>query len=449
MPTQEVEEFLLAKMRESKLPSLAAAVVKGREVVYARALGFRDLESGLPATPGTIYGIGSITKMFTALAVMQLRERGLVDLDDPLAKYGLGLTIAGEDVTIRHLLTHTSGVPALGYAEALIDGITGARDVWLPLATPEDVLAFMRGADSWAVDRPGRRMFYLNEGYVLLGKIIEAASGLSYWDYIKRNILAPLGMRRTYLLREEVERDGDVAAPYIMTRRGPLRSRIPFGISSDGGLLSNALDLSKFLATLINRGTLEQQIISKESLEAMERAAASWNQQYLTGEDYAQYGLGVMSYKFFDVRVLGHSGSVGVYTAFLGYIPEEDIGVVLLANSSGYPLAYMGLYTLAAATGRDPNKLPFIRYEKTLKALEGVYETWKGAYRLYLVVRNWVPYIVERTRYGATEIPLFPTAIADDEVVFTAIVGGRRLVVTATLNPPTLLYERYKLVKKS
>jgi CubicO group peptidase (beta-lactamase class C family) len=445
---QSFEEFLLSKMSESRLPSIAVSLVRGSDVVYAKAFGFRDLENGLPATPRTIYGIGSITKMFTAIAIMQLQERGLLSIDDLVSKYGFDLKVMGEPVRVWHLLSHTSGIPALGYAEAFIDGITGARRIWLPLATPEDVLTFMRGSETWAVDKPGRRMFYLNEGYVILGKIIEEVSGVSYWDYIRQNILKPLSMGRTYLRREEAEGDSDVATPYIITNKGPIRSRFPYGIASDGGLLSNALDLSKFLLMLINRGSLSQAlIITKDSLKAMENPITTWGQYYVTGDEYAGYGLGVITYRFFDTRVLGHSGSVGVYTAFLGYIPEERVGVVLLANGSGYPMIYLGLYLLAVTTNRSPDKLPFIKYERLLRNIEGAYESWRGAYRVYVKVKNWVPYIVERSKYGKMETPLFPLSISDDEATFVALTYGRKSTVTITLNPPTLIYERFKFIK--
>jgi len=170
---------------------LSIAVVRDGEVIYARGFGFRDLAISAPATPKTSYCVGSVTKAFTATAIMQLVEKGLLSLDDPVSKY-VGV-IKDPEVRIHHLLTHTSGIPVLGYAEALIDTYYGFRkDMLLPIAKSDDVLAYMIGYEDYPRMRPGERWFYLNEGYVILGKIIEKVAGVSYEEYVKRNIAGVL-----------------------------------------------------------------------------------------------------------------------------------------------------------------------------------------------------------------------------------------------------------------
>ncbi|WP_243668857.1 beta-lactamase family protein [Vulcanisaeta sp. JCM 16161] len=269
----EIEEFILDKIRESRLPGLSIGVVRDGELIYARGFGFRDVDKGLPATPRTIYGIGSITKSFTALAILRLVEEGRLSLGDPVDKYvPIKLNPMGT-VTIHHLLTHSSGLPALGYAEAYINGALGLDSNWLPLATPEDVLTFMRNASDWAIAKPGERFFYLNEGYVILGLIIKRVSGMPYEDFVREKILKPLGMTRTYFTAEEVLRDPDAATPYIIDKEGRhIPSRFPFGITSDGGLLSNVIDMARYVSMLINRGELNGvRIVSKELIETAER----------------------------------------------------------------------------------------------------------------------------------------------------------------------------------
>ena len=181
-----LESFILDKISETRLPGLSIAIIEDSNIVYSRAFGYRDIKSGLPSTPNTLYGIGSVTKSFTALAVMQLVEKELLDVDDPVEKYvPLNLKVFGESVKIHHLLTHSSGIPALAYAEAFIRGVLGDTDSWLPLSKPEDIIVFMKDADKWAVAKPGEKFYYLNEGYVLLGQIISRLSGLRYEKYVE------------------------------------------------------------------------------------------------------------------------------------------------------------------------------------------------------------------------------------------------------------------------
>ena len=119
---KDLEGFIQEKMSKTKIPGLSIAIIEDDEIIHARGFGFRDVSSGLPATPKTLYGIGSVTKSFTAIAVMQLVEEGRIRLDDPIENYiPIKLAPYGEDVSIHHLLTHSSGVPNLAYAEAFIN----------------------------------------------------------------------------------------------------------------------------------------------------------------------------------------------------------------------------------------------------------------------------------------------------------------------------------------
>ena len=453
MDPSSLEEFILDRMRRTRIPGLSIALVRGDEVIYARGFGFRDLNRGIPATPGTVYGIGSITKSFTAIAVMRLVEEGKLSLDDPIDEYvPLKLRPKGEPVTIHHLLTHTSGIPALAYAEAFIRGSLGLSGTWLPLASPEDVIAFMRGSDSWAEARPGERFFYLNEGYVLLGYIISKLTGASYEDYVRKHILEPLGMRRTYFSEEEVRRDPDVAVPYIVDRDGRhVESRFPYGITSDGGLLSNALDMSRYISMLINRGELgDARILSKESLELMERGYASVPWRIFGDESYG-YGLVVTNRFLGDRKLVQHGGSVLVYTAYMGYMPEERLGVIVLANASGYPLRFIGMYALALALGRDPMEIEYLRRERIMESLEGTYEAYKGTHR-YTVRRQGDMLVLHYSdKYQEQTVPLIPEEISWDYSRFYTLSNGAKLEVEFYRrgDEVVLIFERYKLVRKS
>ncbi|MEM1597554.1 MAG: serine hydrolase [Pyrobaculum sp.] len=442
-----LESFILSKLSEYKMPSLAISIVKGRDVVYANAFGFRDVERGLPASPSTVYGIGSITKSFTALAVLKLVEEGRLSLDDYVEKYvPLKIRPMGEAIRIRHLLTHTSGIPALGYAEAFLEGLLGVGDSWEPAAKPQDVLYLVNDAGEWAFEKPGRRFFYLNEGYVLLGAVVEKASGVSYWDYVKKNILKPLGMSRTYLKAEEVEKDNDVAKPYLLDpqskRLAP--ARIPFGIGSDGGILSNVLDMAKYVAMLINRGSLgDVYILDRRLLEEAESKHVDIPWKLIGDEGYG-YGL-IISENFFGKKLVGHGGNVLVYTAYMAYLPQEEVGVTVLANSMGYPMSYIAAYALALALGKDPRQLPFLAREGVIKKLEGVYRGYKGHVSYEVKAKGDV--LIARSRLGE-ELYLLPDEIREDYAKFYTYMRGYKIPVEFYIGEKVkMVLERYLLVK--
>ncbi|HID09201.1 TPA: class A beta-lactamase-related serine hydrolase, partial [Candidatus Micrarchaeota archaeon] len=371
---KQFEDYIFEAMSKTGLPGLSAAVVSGDGILWCRGFGFRDVEAGLPATPNTVYGTGSITKSFTAIAVLQLQEEGKLSLDDPVGKHlPLDLEIKGESVRIWHLLAHAAGIPALAYAEAFIRSVTGASTNWAPTATPEDIMTFMRGGEDWALESPGKRWFYLNEGYVLLGKIVELVSGLPYEEYVRERILTPLGLESACFLGD-IEASPEPAAPYIIgEERERRRAQLPKGpVSADGGLAMSVLDLARYAMMFLNR---DGGVLSKGSVKEMEEPRVPVPYRGPFGEEAYGYGLWIIP-DFLGVQVIGHGGSVLVYTAYMAYAPKEGVGVALLANGSGPRMAHLGLYGLALALGKDPEELPFVRYGRLLERISGVYEAF-------------------------------------------------------------------------
>jgi CubicO group peptidase (beta-lactamase class C family) len=448
---EDLEGFILEKVSETRIPGLSIALVKGSETIYQRGFGFRDLSSGLPATPRTLYGIGSVTKSFTAIAIMQLAEKGKLSLDDPIEKHvPLKLKPLGETVSIHHLLTHSSGIPALAYAEAFIRGVLGLDHQWLPVSTPEDIIAFMRDAEKWAVSKPGERFFYLNEGYVLLGYLISKLSGLSYEQFVKKEVLKPLNMNRTFFSKSEIEKDQDRATPYIVDKeKKHIASSFPFGITSDGGLVSNVVDLANYIKMHINRGGFEgARILSKEMLELMEKAYVSLPYEVFGGESYG-YGW-MITPKFHGYKLVSHGGSVLVYTAYVGYIPEKRIGVALLANASGYLLSHIGMYALSLLLKVDPETLPFIKNDRILSKLQGKYETYMGTMKVYVNKKGDFLYLEIKDKHTEQIMPLIPEKLEEEHAVFYTVSGGRKYTADFQIEKDRIemIYERYKLVKK-
>ena len=450
MDFSNLEKFIFEKMSETHLPGLTICLIKDGELVYSRGFGFKDVSSGLPATPRTLFGIGSVTKSFTALAIMQLFEKGLLDVEDPVSKYvSFKIKPFGEDITIHHFLTHSSGIPALAYAEAFIRNVIGLNGKWLPVGNTFDILAFMEDAGDWVHSKPGERFFYLNEGYVILGEIISKVSGVRYEDYIRENIFKPLKMDRTYFTKSEVEKDGDFATPYIVDKEGKyIASNFPFGITSDGGIISNVLDLANYIKMYLNRGEFDGvRIVSRESIERMERGYVRITYEMYGGESYG-YGLIIVP-NFHGYKLVQHSGSVGVHTAYMGYIPEKRVGVAVLANAAGYPLQYIGHYALTMMLNKNPEELPMIKRDRILSKLEGRYETYKGTYGLEIKKKDGYLLAIEKNKYGENIIPLFPKELGEDKSTFKMISYWREYEVEFITKKDTveLIFERYKMRK--
>lgn len=445
---RKFEGFLFECMSKTHLPAISVAMVEDGKVVYSKGFGLRNKAYGFRATANTLYAIGSVTKSFTALSIMQLVNEGKLNLEDPVGNYApLDLKSMGEPVRVWHLLTHSSGIPALAYAEAIIRYATGAGGKWIPMATYDELFTFMREAEKWAVTKPGERWFYLNEGYLLLGYIIEKISGMDYREYVRKRILEPLGMNRTFFGREKLEADKDAAVPYIITKEGEQKeSGYVYSLTADGGLISNVIDLARYITMYLNRGEYNgNRILPSELIEEMEKPRIKLPVHVFGGESYG-YGLMTVP-NFLGYKLVGHGGSVLTATAYIGYIPERKIGIALLANGSGYPLSQLGMYGLALMLGRNPEELPFIKMEKQLEALTGRYETYKGTMDAQVVKKGSFLCIVIKDKYMEEIIPLFPENLEGNVKTFYTLQGSGKLKVEFIVDGKDvdLIYERYRL----
>ena len=453
MKLKKLENFIFEKMSETNLPGISVRLIKDDEVLLSRGFGFRDIEDGLPSTEKTLYGIGSITKSFTALSIMQLKEEGKLDTKDPVKNYlPLEIKPKGKHVRIKHLLTHSSGIPALAYAESSIRRTVGSGENWTPIADIDDMMDFVNGAGDWVYSKPGQRWFYLNEGYVLLGAIIEECSDLSYEEYVRENILSPLGMDRTFFDLEKVEEDQDVATPHILSKEGEqIPSKYPSeGISADGALISSVVDLSRYIRMYLNGGKLgKNRIVTEESLEEMESFGVSTpSLEGPFGESGYGYGLGITK-DFFGKELIGHGGSVLVSTGYIGFVPDEKVGISLLANGNGYPLAHLGMYGLSLSMDRDPENCPFIYREMALKELEGVYETYRGTMTAKVKKAGDMMEVRIEDKYTENTAILIPDDIGDEKRRFYYLDGCNKIPVDFDLNEDRvdLIFERYRLKK--
>lgn len=455
-----LEAFVLEKMVTTRLPGLAFALIEEGQVVHQRGMGFTNLDRRNPPTEKTMFGIGSVTKVFTALAVMQLREQGKLDLEDPVGDHlGIPLLARDEPIRIRHFLSHSSGIPALGFSESKMSRRWHTEGY--PIGSTADLLTFMAGSESWIHSEPGKRWAYLNEGYVLLGAIIEAASGVPYTQYIKQALLEPLGMKRSHFERKIVEQDENRVTPYMRDRDNKLfvGSNLYSDIPAAGGLVSTVEDLSKLTLALLNDGITEDgvQIIESESLALMQTPAVEMTASetnlfpnHRGSCSIERFGLGLyLQEDFLGINVAGHGGGVMGSTGHIAFAPKEGLGVVLQTNGHGYPMRQLTLAAIAHGLGLDFEDLPFIKLDRLLQRLTGSYRSFRDTMEAEVRRRGDNLELSIWMFNEDRKVWLIPESVTEDHALFTTFSSGRSSPVEFIFSNERvdLLYERYAFRK--
>jgi CubicO group peptidase (beta-lactamase class C family) len=282
-------------------------VARGSDVLLSKGYGMANLEWDIPNAPSTKFRLGSVTKQFTAASILLLEERGKLKVEDPVKKYMPDAPVAWDKITIRHLLTHTSGIPSF-------TGFPDYRKTEPFETTPEKEVALFR--DKPLEFAPGEKWNYSNSGYVLLGYLIEKISGQSYASFVKQNIFAPLGMKDSgYDSNSEIIHHR--AAGYSPGDGGPVNTgfihmSIPF---SAGSLYSTTEDLLRW-----EQGLFGGKVLSPASLEKMTKPFLN---------DYA-FGLAVRTTD--GHKVIDHGGGIEGFNTHLAYYPEDKVTIAVLGN---------------------------------------------------------------------------------------------------------------------
>ena len=437
------DDLIFGKMSETKLPSVAATVIEDGRVVRQRAYGYKNNGAALPATPQTLYGIGSITKSFIAVSVAKLVEAGKMDFHDPVTKFLPLKQKAFEGVEVHHLLSHTSGIPGLGALEVSLSTSFGEYHHWLPISGVEDMSSFMSDVDDWVEAKPGAKYHYLNEGFVLLGEIVSRASGKPWVRFLKEEVLTPLRMSRTFTQKSDVDADNDVATPYAIRGTKVTPTPMPYGSGAAGGMMSNVVDLTNYLKMFIDGGEFEgRRILGRDTLEKMETPYAKRPAKY---DDGGLYGYALVIHPdFHGHKVVGHGGSVDVFTSSMRYVRDLKSGVVLLSNGTGYSITLLAMCAISQLTGHDPNELPRFRLDNLLDKLEGQYRTYKGT--LYAEARKVGSFLMLSGEDIGKDIVLVPEGEEGNTARFYTFDEGARMEVNFRFNEHgvELLFERYR-----
>lgn len=308
-----IEAAIAAEMSKQNIPGLSVAIVTDNALRWSNGYGFADLENFVPAKAGTIYRLASISKAVTAVGVMQLAERGKLDLDAPVQKYCPAFPEKQWPVTSRHILAHLSGIRHYKTEEEYgstrrYDTIIAALDMF----KSEPLL-----------HEPGAKYTYTTFGYSVLGCAVEGASGQKFADFLSENLFKPAGMDRM-----RVDSIGDIipnrAQGYRRTREGSLRNSDLADNSykiAGGGFVSTVEDLAKF-AIAVQTGA----VLKRETVEQM------LTSQKLRDGKETNYGLGWSVQMQNNQKTVGHSGAQQRVSTYLNMIPARNFAVALMVN---------------------------------------------------------------------------------------------------------------------
>ncbi len=329
--------------RSAGVPGCSVAVVDDSGLLWSDGFGLADLRRETPATPTTVYHLFSGTKLFTAVAVLQLAERGLLDIGERLPEYLPDFSMLSE-VRLSHLLSHRSG---------LKDTFRGFLSVYFPPDVPPSTAEALSKYRIALARAPGQRVEYRNVNYALLGEVVTRVSGTSYRDYVKANVLEPLGMDVGFDVSEAQRPRAATgyigrwdpmravlrfAVPTVAGRiyRGRVRSQVElaeYGLASAaiGGLVGSVTEFARFLQAQLSGG---EGVLRRRSTEMMQTMQAA-GQAGIECRDGVALGwkLGTAQ----NGRFLNHEGGGAGFTSELRLYPDEGIGVALAMNAMRMP----------------------------------------------------------------------------------------------------------------
>jgi CubicO group peptidase (beta-lactamase class C family) len=401
--TAEFDRIISSEFKAEEPGGVLLVAQKGR-IIYKRSFGMANLELNVPMKREMVFNIGSMTKQFTAVAVLQLMEQGKLSLQDEITKYLPDYPTGGQKITIENLLTHTAGVPAS--APEAMTRLRGEKR----LITPQEIIATFK---TRPLDfAPGTKMVYSNNGYMLLGAIIEKVSGVSYPEYLEKNLFKPAGMMQTHF-GDDYKIIKNRAASYVYSRvesqfLNAANDKVETAYSA-GGIQSTAQDIFKW-----HRALLAYKLIKKESLEKAR------TEHRLPGGKGTNYGYGWFIGDIHGSPIIEHGGNMGGFMCHAIYLPQEDVFVALFYNfRAPNRLPEMLAGDLAALAINKPYNIKEVTLdENLLKSYVGVYEE-EGVDRLITVEGGKLYY----QRVGANKMVMRP--YARDKFFFdnAAIIG--------------------------
>ena len=337
-----LERFVTHEMSDKELPAISIALVDDQQIVWAKGFGFADPQAKVPATAETIYRVGSVSKLFTDIAVMQLVEQGKLDLDAPVTRYLPNFRPRnpfGKKITLRQLMSHRSGLvrepPVGNYFETTEPSLA------------RTIASLNRTALVYA---PEARTKYSNAAIAAVGYVLERTQREAFAKYLKRAVLDPLALERSSFERTpEITRD--LAKAYMWTIDGRVFEAPTFelGMSPAGSMYTTVTDMGRFMSALFAGGRgVKGQMLKPSTIEQM------WTPQFAPPGQKTGYGIGFGVREFEGRRTVGHGGAIYGFATTLKAMPDDKLGVVVVttkdsANAVTNRIADFALKTMVAA----------------------------------------------------------------------------------------------------
>lgn len=310
--TAKADDYIRSEIQKQRIPGISLAVIKNGRIILAKGYGFANVEHQVPVKPETIFQSGSVGKQFTATAVMMLVEDGKISLDDKITNYFPDAPAAWQNITVRHLLTHTAGTTDYP------NDFDFRRDY-----AEEDL--YKRAKTISLAFQPGEKWSYSNLGYVMLGILIHKVSGKFYGDFLQERIFKPLGMSTARIISEE-DLVPNRAAGYRLVK-GELKNQEwvspSVNTTADGALYLTVYDMAKWDAALYT-----EKLLKKSSLDQI------WTPVKLNKGKTENYGFGWSLNEIGGHRVIEHGGSWQGFKAHIARYVAEKLTVVVFANLS-------------------------------------------------------------------------------------------------------------------
>jgi CubicO group peptidase (beta-lactamase class C family) len=335
------------------IPGLGVGIVEGGEITYARGFGVQSLDTQVPVTPESIFGVASVSKCFVAAAVMQLVEQGKIDLDTPIVQYLPYFRLDDErctHITTRLILSHTSGMPDM-------DEVEYDELVSHPETDEGAAERFVRGLRSRKmVGAPGERFAYSNIGYNVLGDLISKVSGQTFEGYMKEHLLHPAGMSDSTFFVPEVPAER-IAVPHLRIPQMVVNPVYPYHRADAPAsfLHTTVIDMCHWSITSLNGG-----VYNGERILAAEKYGLMWTP--VAPRDYPPFyghaGLGWTLGRYEGWKTVSHGGGGFGWTDFLILLPEKECGAVILCSEESSARENIILAVVDAMLGRAPQAGP-------------------------------------------------------------------------------------------
>lgn len=433
----EFEERLRDRMEKYHIAGAAVSVCDKDGVLYAKGFGLRDVAGSYPVTPATVFGTASVSKSFTALAILGLADAGKLSIEDPVRKHLPEFRFAGDsggdDVTIKHLLSHTTGLPPVRRRQE----ITRFQEHIEYLATePYAVLG-----------EPGRYFSYANDAFLLLGAIIERITGRLFRRYMTETILDAAGMHRSTYSLEELKKLCDVSVPYAYNKKSgtwEVQNWPDLGTYEvGGGVRSNVLDMVKYIRIYLNDGKVGgRRLVSPEGLRQMRTPVIQIGTKRF-------YGLAVeMVPDHGGFTLVKHGGGQPGVSSHFGFVPEAGIGACVLTNVSDIPAEEIWFMAVNASLGLPPDMRPHVEVPLpsvpagTLARMAGEYAAAEGGH------------VTIKAEQGILQADVngeeFELRVSSDDTAFYEEMGQQRVIrfFFDEEGRPWAIAHRYRMLRK-